>query len=151
MRLPTQAAPPINYGQTRVAKGPRRASRDKLANGDGRNAVDGNPMDQRREPRFKFEGATLLVFDDAELRRTVAVTQYFNVSRRGACVVPPATEGLSVGSRLTLLPQPYLERREVIVVNRQQGSLHLELPDSQEFSEFEVAEMVRGIAQQEQE
>ena len=104
-------------------------------------------MDQRREPRFRFDGATLLVFDDAELRRTVAVTQYFNVSRRGACVLPPATAGLEVGSRLTMLPQPYLERREVIVVNRQQWTLHLELPDNQEFSEFEVAEMIRGVAQ----
>jgi hypothetical protein len=44
-----------------------------------------------------------------------------------------------------MLPQPYLEKREVIVVNRQAGSLHLELPDSQEFSEFEVAEMIRAM------
>ncbi|HEY4161780.1 MAG TPA: hypothetical protein VGM59_01875 [Dongiaceae bacterium] len=99
--------------------------------------------EQRREPRFKFDGATILVFEDAEQRRTVALTQYYNVSRRGACVVPPQTAGLDVGSRLILLPQPYIERREVIVVNRQAGSLHLELPDSQEFSEFEVAEMIR--------
>ncbi|HVO01419.1 MAG TPA: hypothetical protein VMT54_04420 [Candidatus Cybelea sp.] len=102
-----------------------------------------NSPDQRREPRFHFDGAAVLVFDDAERRRTVAVTHYFNVSRRGACVEPPATQGLEVGSRLIMLPQPYLEKREVIVVHRQLGSLHLELPDSQEFSEFEVAEMVR--------
>src|SRR3954468_6118752 len=101
--------------------------------------------DQRREPRFRFDGATILVFDDAERRRTVAVTQYYNVSRRGACVLPPATAGLQVGSRLTMLPQPYLEKREVIVVNCQAGSPHLELPDSQEFSEFEVAEMIRAM------
>ena len=101
--------------------------------------------EQRREPRFKFEGAAILVFDDAELRRTVAITHYFNVSRRGACVLPPATAGLEVGSRLMLLPQPYLEKREVIVVNCQVETLHLELPDSQEFSEFEVAEMVRAL------
>jgi len=101
--------------------------------------------EQRREPRFRFDGATLLVFDDAEMRRTVAVTHYYNVSRRGACVLPPATAGLEVGSRLTMLPQPYLEKREVVVVHRQSGSLHLELPDSQEFSEFEVAEMVRSM------
>ena len=56
----------------------------------------------------------------------------------------PTTAGLEVGSRLHMLPQPYLERREVIVVNRQSEFLHLELPDSQEFSEYEVAEMVRG-------
>ena len=99
--------------------------------------------EQRREPRFRFDGATILVFDDAEMRRTVAVTQYYNVSRRGACVLPPATAGLEVGSRLFILPQPYIEKREVLVVNRQAGSLHLELPDSQEFSEFEVAEMIR--------
>jgi hypothetical protein len=37
----------------------------------------------------------------------------------------------------------------VIVVNRQAGSLHLELPDSQEFSEFEVAEMIRAMPQEE--
>ena len=101
--------------------------------------------EQRREPRFRFDGATIRVFDDAELRRTVAVTQYYNVSRRGACVLPPATAGLEIGSRLYILPQPYLERREVVVVNRQNGSLHLELPDSQEFSEFEVAEMIRAM------
>jgi hypothetical protein len=53
---------------------------------------------------------------------------------------------LEVGSRLHILPQPYLERREVIVVNRQPEFLHLELPDSQEFSEYEVAEMVRGAS-----
>jgi hypothetical protein len=107
--------------------------------------VEGNGADQRREPRFEFDGATLLVFDDAEARRTVAVTHYFNVSRRGACVQPPTTDGLAVGSRLIMLPQPYLEKREVVVVNRQAGTLHLELPDSQEFSEFEVAEMIRGM------
>ena len=45
----------------------------------------------------------------------------------------------------TGLPQPYLEKREVIVVNCQAGSLHLELPDTQEFSEFEVAEMIRAM------
>jgi hypothetical protein len=33
----------------------------------------------------------------------------------------------------------------VIVVNCQADSLHLELPDSQEFSEFEVAEMIRAM------
>jgi hypothetical protein len=102
-------------------------------------------IEQRREPRFKFDGATILVFDDAEKRRTVAVTQYYNVSRRGACVLPPATAGLEVGSRLVMLPQPYLEKREVIVVSRQTDALHLELPDSQEFSEFEVAEMVSAM------
>ncbi|MDQ7247353.1 hypothetical protein [Dongia sedimenti] len=107
--------------------------------------IEQTGSEQRREPRFKFDGATILVFDDSEQRRTVAVTHYYNVSRRGACVLPPATGGLEVGSRLTLLPQPYLEKREVIVVNRQAGSLHLELPDSQEFSEFEVAEMIRVI------
>jgi hypothetical protein len=100
--------------------------------------------EQRRHPRFKFEGAAILVFDDAEARRTVAVTHYCNVSRRGACVQPPATAGLEVGSRLFILPQPYLEKREVVVVNRQREYLHLQLPDSQEFSEYEVAEMVRG-------
>jgi len=107
-----------------------------------------NGAEQRRDPRFKFDGATILVFDDAEERRTVAVTHYYNVSRRGACVLPPATGGLAVGSRLTMLPQPYLEKREVVVVNCQAGSLHLELPDSQEFSEFEVAEMIRAMPQE---
>jgi len=107
--------------------------------------MDGS--EQRRDPRFKFDGHTILVFDDAERRRTVAVTNYYNVSRRGACVLPPATAGLTVGSRLVMLPQPYLEKREVVVVNCQAGSLHLELPDSQEFSEFEVAEMVSAMPQ----
>jgi hypothetical protein len=103
-----------------------------------------NRQEQRRHPRFRFDGAAILVFDDAEARRTVAVTHYCNVSRRGACVQSPTTAGLEVGSRLHILPQPYLERREVIVVNRQPEFLHLELPDTQEFSEYEVAEMVRG-------
>ncbi len=85
------------------------------------------------------------MFDDAEARRTFAVTHYYNVSRRGACVQSPSTAGLDVGSRLHILPQPYLERREVVVVHRQPEFLHLELPDSQEFSEYEVAEMVRGV------
>ena len=101
--------------------------------------------DKRRDPRFRFDGAAILVFDDAEARRTVAVTHYCNVSRRGACVQPPATAGLEVGSRLQLLPQPYLEKREVVVVNRHGDFLHLELPDSEQFSEFEVAEMIRGM------
>jgi hypothetical protein len=100
--------------------------------------------EQRRHPRFKFEGAAILVFGDAEARTTVAITHYYNVSRRGACVQSPTTAGLDVGSRLHILPQPYLERREVIVVNRQPEFLHLELPDTQEFSEYEVAEMVQG-------
>jgi hypothetical protein len=101
--------------------------------------------DKRRDPRFQFDGAAILVFDDAEARRTVAVTHYCNVSRRGACVQPPATAGLAVGSRLYILPQPYLEKREVVVVNRHGEFLHLELPDSEQFSEFEVAEMIRGM------
>jgi hypothetical protein len=101
--------------------------------------------EQRRHPRFSFDGAAILVFDDAEARRTVAVTHYCNVSRRGACVQSPTTAGLEVGSHLHILPQPYLERREVIVVNCRPDFLHLELPDSQEFSEYEVAEMVRGV------
>lgn len=100
--------------------------------------------EQRRHPRFHFDGAAILVFDDAEARRTVAITHYCNVSRRGACVQSPTTAGLKVGSRLVILPQPYLERREVLVVNRQPDFLHLELPDTQEFSEYEVAEMVRS-------
>jgi hypothetical protein len=100
--------------------------------------------EQRRHPRFNFDGAAILVFDDADSRRTVAITHYCNVSRRGACVQTPTTQGLDIGSRLHILPQPYLERREVIVVHRHHEFLHLELPDSQEFSEYEVAEMVRG-------
>jgi hypothetical protein len=101
--------------------------------------------DKRRDPRFRFDGAAILVFDDAEARRTVAVTHYSNVSRRGACVQPPATAGLEVGTRLHILPQPYLEKREVVVVNCHGEFLHLELPDSEQFSEFEVAEMIRGM------
>ena len=101
--------------------------------------------EKRRDPRFSFDGAAILVFEDAEARRTVALTHYCNVSRRGACVQPPATAGLEIGSRLHILPQPYLEKREVIVVNRQAEFLHLELPDAEQFSEFEVAEMVRGM------
>lgn len=133
-----------------MATGPVRATSKvqdtaRPAQRESMDSAQDNGSEQRREPRFKFDGATILVFDDAEERRTVAVTHYYNVSRRGACVLPPATGGLTVGSRLTMLPQPYLEKREVVVVNRQEGTLHLELPDSQEFSEFEVAEMIRAM------
>lgn len=87
----------------------------------------------------------MLVFDDLEHRRTLAITNYRNVSQGGACVLTPETNGFRLGDQLFLMPDKYRRKREAVVINLGTGRLHLELPRSQELSEFEVAQLIQHL------
>lgn len=91
----------------------------------------------------------MLVFDDLEHRRTLAITNYRNVSQGGACVLTPETNGFRLGDQLFLMPDKYRRKREAVVINLGTGRLHLELPRSQELSEFEVAQLIQHLRQDE--
>lgn len=103
--------------------------------------------DHRRHPRFQFGGPAVLVFDDKNARRTIAVTNYRNISQRGACIVTPDINGFIAGDRMSLMSGRYRRQREAVVVDFGTGRLHLEIPESQELSEFEVAEILEKINQ----
>jgi hypothetical protein len=98
--------------------------------------------DHRLHPRFLFVGTAMLVFDDLERGRTLAITNYRNISQGGACILSPDVKGFSTGDRMFLMPERYRRKREAVVVNRGGGRLHLEIPRSQALSEFEVAEIL---------
>ena len=89
----------------------------------------------------------MLVFDDLERRRTLAITNYRNVSQGGACVLTPETNGFRLGDQLFLMPDKYRRKREAVVINLGTGRLHLELPRSQELTEFEVAQLLQHLRQ----
>jgi hypothetical protein len=102
-------------------------------------------MEHRRHPRFDYEGTAMLVFDDIEHRRTLAITNYCNVSRGGACVLTPESNGFRLGDQLFLMPDRYRGKREAIVINLGTGRLHLQLPRSQELTDLEVAELLQQL------
>ncbi len=87
----------------------------------------------------------MLVFDDVEHRRTLAITNFRNISQAGACVLTPEANGFSIGDQLFLMPDKSRQKREAMVINLGTGRLHLELPRSQELSEFEVAQLLQAL------
>lgn len=101
--------------------------------------------DHRRHQRFEFGGTAMLVFDDENQRRTLAITNYQNISQGGACIMTPDVRGFSAGDRMYLMPERYRRKREAMVVNLGTGRLHLEIPRAQALSEFEVAEILEEI------
>jgi len=103
-------------------------------------------LEHRKHPRYQFGGTALVVFDDANQRRTLAITNYRNISQGGACILTPDVQGFSAGDRMYLMPERYRRKREAVVVNLGTGRLHLEIPKSQELSEFEVAEILEKLA-----
>lgn len=107
--------------------------------------MDDEGRDLRRYPRFDFGGTAMLVFDDADKRRTLAITNYRNISKAGACVITPDAQHLSVGTQLFLMPERYRRRREAVVVNLGSGRLHLHIPRTDEFSDFELAEVLQRL------
>jgi hypothetical protein len=107
--------------------------------------IRGGFMDLRRYPRFDFGGTAMLVFDDVEHRRTLAITNFRNISQAGACVLTPEANGFSIGDQLFLMPDKSRQKREAMVINLGTGRLHLELPRSQELSEFEVAQLLQAL------
>lgn len=104
-----------------------------------------DPTDHRRHQRFQFGGTAMLVFDDADQRRTLAITNYQNISQGGACIMTPDVKGFAMGDRMYLMPERYRRKREAMVVNLGTGRLHLEIPRAQALSEFEVAEILEEI------
>jgi hypothetical protein len=101
--------------------------------------------DHRRFKRFDFGGTAMLVFDDDNQRRTLAITSYRNISQAGACIALPDGRGFSLGDRIYLMPERYRRKREAVVVNLGTGSLHLEIPSSQALTEFEIAEILERL------
>lgn len=102
-------------------------------------------IDHRRHHRFQFGGTAMLVFDDANQRRTLAITNYQNISQGGACIMTPDVKGFALGDRMYLMPERYRRKREAMVVNLGTGRLHLEIPRAQALSEFEIAEILEEI------
>lgn len=101
--------------------------------------------DNRLHPRFGFDGTAMLLFDDQDRGRTLAITNYRNISQGGACVLSPDVKGFALGDRMFLMPERYRRKREAVVVMAKSGRLHLEIPRSQALSEFEVAEILEQI------
>lgn len=102
-------------------------------------------LDHRLHPRFAFAGTAMLIFDDSARGRTLAITNYRNISQGGACILSPDVKGFASGDRLFLMPERYRRKREAVVVNAGPGRLHLEIPRSQALSEFEIAEILEQI------
>ena len=84
--------------------------------------------DLRRFPSFDFGGTAMLVFDDLDKRRTLAITNYRNISKAGACIITPDSQSFSVGDQLFLMPERYRKKREAVVVDHGTGRLHLHIP-----------------------
>jgi len=103
--------------------------------------------EHRQHPRYLFAGTAMLLFDDAERGRTLAVTSYRNISQGGACILSPDIRGFNAGDRLFLMPERYRRKREAVVVNLGGGRMHLEIPRNQALSEFEVAEILEQVGQ----
>lgn len=107
--------------------------------------MDNEGKDLRRYPRFDFGGTAMLVFDDAERRRTLAITNYRNISKAGACVITPDAQQIAVGTQLLLMPERYRRKREAVVVDLGAGRLHLHIPRTDEFTDFELAEVLQRL------
>ncbi len=99
----------------------------------------------RRHPRFDFGGTAMVVFDDAEKRRTLAITNYRNISKGGACIVTPDSQSFIIGDHLFLMPERYRKRREAVVVGLGTGRLHLHIARSDELTDFELAEVLQRL------
>ncbi|WP_374651560.1 PilZ domain-containing protein [Dongia sp.] len=106
---------------------------------------DDDRIDHRRHRRFRYDGTAMLVFDDSDHRRTLAITNYRNISQGGACILTPDVKGFAAGDRMYLMPERYRRKREAVVVDLGAGRLHLEIPSAQALSEFEVAEILEQI------
>jgi hypothetical protein len=106
---------------------------------------DKEGKDSRRQPRFDFGGTAMLVFDDPSKRRTLAITNYRNISKGGACIITPDSQSFTVGDHLFLMPERYRKKREAVVVDLGTGRLHLHIPRSDELSDFELAEVLQRL------
>jgi hypothetical protein len=106
---------------------------------------DKEGKDLRRQPRFDFGGTAMLVFDDVNKRRTLAITNYRNISKGGACIITPDSQSFTVGDHLFLMPERYRKKREAVVVDLGTGRLHLHIARSDEFSDFELAEVLQRL------
>jgi len=102
-------------------------------------------IDKRRHERFGYDGTAMLVFDDINSQRTLAITNYRNVSQAGACILTPNTESLQIGDHLFIMPERYRRKREAVVVDLGTGRLHLELSRNQEMTDFELAELIQRL------
>jgi hypothetical protein len=102
-------------------------------------------IDKRRYERFGYDGTAMLIFDDTSNRRTLAITNYRNVSQGGACILTPHTESLQIGDHIFIMPERYRRKREAVVVDLGTGRLHLELSRNQEMTDFELAELIQRL------
>lgn len=104
---------------------------------------DREGREQRRQPRFDFGGTAMLVFDDASRRRTLAITNYRNISKGGACIITPDSQSFRVGDHVFLMPERHRKKREAVVVNLGTGRLHLHIARNDELTDFELAEVLQ--------
>lgn len=102
--------------------------------------------EQRRQPRFDFGGTAMLVFDDLNKRRTLAITNYRNISKGGACVITPDSQSFQIGDRLVLMPERYRKKREAVVVALGMARLHLHIARNDELTDFELAEVLQRFS-----
>lgn len=102
-------------------------------------------IDHRAYRRFLFSGTAMVIFDDVARGRTLAITNYRNISQSGACILSPDVKGFTAGDRIFLMPERYRRKREATVVDLGPGRLHLEIPRAHALSEFEVAEILEQI------
>jgi hypothetical protein len=117
-----------------------------LGGGMGGHMTDNHSMiDHRAYRRFLFSGTAMVIFDDVARGRTLAITNYRNISQSGACILSPDVKGFAAGDRVFLMPERYRRKREAMVVDLGPGRLHLEIPRTQAMSEFEVAEILEQI------
>lgn len=104
---------------------------------------DREGREQRRQPRFDFGGTAMLVFDDASRRRTLAITNYRNISKGGACIITPDSQSFRIGDHVFLMPERHRKKREAVVVNLGTGRLHLHIARNDELTDFELAEALQ--------
>ncbi len=104
---------------------------------------DKEGKDLRRQPRFDFGGTAMLVFDDLNTRRPLAITTYRHISKGGACLITPDSQSFTGGDHLFLMPERYRKKREAVVVDLGTGRLHLHIAPSDEFTDFELADVLQ--------
>jgi hypothetical protein len=104
---------------------------------------DREGRERRRQPRFDFGGTAMLVFDDVNKRRTLAITNYRNISKGGACIIAPDSQSFQIGDHMFLMPERYRKKHEAVVVDLGTGRLHLHIARNDELTDFELAEVLQ--------
>jgi hypothetical protein len=79
-------------------------------------------------------------------RRTLAITNYRNISKGGACIITPDSQSFRIGDHLFLMPERYRKKREAVVVALGMARLHLHIARNDELTDFELAEVLQRFS-----